>query len=111
MNTLLTILALAGIAAAAWHVVRAAFRFLRQEATGIWTDELARTRARLGDVTGLQETRREAVVVAGRRRRAIAEGVGWLALLAVPYLTPWARTIYASYAVLWLLPFARRRRR
>ena len=111
MDTLLTILAVAGIAAAAWHVVLAAFRFLRQEASGIWTDELARTRARRGDVTGFQETRREAEAVARSRRRAIAEGVGWLALLAVPYLTPFARYIYASYVVLWLLPFARRRRR
>lgn len=109
MNTLLTILALAGIAAAAWHVLRAAFRFLRQEATGIWTDELARTRARRGDVTGLQETQRQAELVARTRRRALAEGVGWLALLTVPALTPWARTIYAAYAVLWTLPFLGRR--
>ena len=109
MDTLLTILALAGIGAAAWHVMRAAFRFLRQEASGIWTDELARTHARRGDVTALQESRLRAEQVARARRRAVAEGVGWLALLAVPALTPWARSIYAIYAVLWLFPVLRRR--
>ena len=109
MDTLLTILAVAGIAAAAWHVVRAAFRFLRQEASGIWTDELARTHARRGDVTALEEAQREAAAVARRRRRAAVEGAGWLALLAAPALTAWARPIYASYALLWTLPFLRRR--
>ncbi|MBW3551969.1 MAG: hypothetical protein KY466_00590 [Gemmatimonadetes bacterium] len=109
MEIILTILALAGIGAAAWHVVRAVFRFLRQEASGLWTDELARTHARRGDVTALEETKRRATEVARRRRRAVAEGVGWLALLAVPALTPWARPIYAAYAVLWAVPFLGRR--
>ena len=106
---LLTILAVAGIGAAAWHVVRAAFRFLRHEASGIWTEELARTHARRGDVTSLEEDWRRAGVVARRRRRALVEGAGWLALLAVPALTPWARSIYAAYAVLWAAPVLRRR--
>lgn len=109
MNTLLTILAIAGIGAAAWHVVRAAFRLLRQKASGFWTDELARTHARRGDVTALEETRRRAAEVARARRRATAEAVGWVALLLVPALTPWTRTIYAVYAVLWLVPALRRR--
>lgn len=109
MNTLLTILAVAGIAAAAWHVVRAAFRFLRQEASGIWTEELARTHARRGDVTALEDTKRRAEAVARLRRRAAVEGFGWLALLAVPALTAWTRAIYATYAVLWVLPLVRRR--
>ena len=109
MDTILTILAVAGVGAAAWHLVRAAFRFLRQEASGIWTDELARTHARRGDVTALEEAKRQAEMVARGRRRAMAEAVGWLALLAAPALTSWARPIYASYAVLWLLPFLRRR--
>ena len=111
MNTILTILAVAGIGAAAWHVVRAAFRFLRQEATGIWADELSRTHARRGDVTALEEARRQRQAVLRARRRVLTEGVGWLALLLVPSFTPWGRTIYAGYAVLWLLPLLRRRSR
>lgn len=108
MSTILTVLAVAGIGAAAWHVVRAAFRFLRQEATGLWAGELARTHARRGDVTAVEEARREAERVSRRRRRVLAEGIGWLVLLIVPAFTPWARPIYAGYAVLWLVPAVRR---
>lgn len=106
---ILTILAIAGVAAAAWHVVRAAFRFLRQEATGIWADELSRTHARRGDLTSLEQARQEREAAARQRRRVLAEAVGWLALLLVPSFTPWGRMIYAGYAVLWTLPLLRRR--
>lgn len=109
MNTILTILAVAGIGAAAWHVVRAAFRLLRHEVTGFWADEVAHTHARRGDVTALEETRRERERALRARRRVAAEAVGWLALLLVPSFTPWARSIYAGYAVLWTLPVLRRR--
>lgn len=109
MNTILTILAVAGVAAAAWHVVRAAVRLLWQEASGLWADELSRTHARRGDVTALEESKRRAAVVALRRRRALAEGIGWTALLIAPALTPWTRLIYAAYAALWTLPYLRRR--
>lgn len=109
MDTILTILAMAGIGAAAWHVVRAAFRFLRQEATGLWADELARTHARRGDVTALEESQRKRQAMVRARRRVLAEGVGWLVLLLVPSFTPWGRVIYAGYAVLWTLPLLRRR--
>ena len=109
MNAILTILAVAGIAAAAWHVLRAAVRFLSREAAGLWSDELARTRARRGDVTGLQDARREKSGLARLRRRALGEALGWTALLLAPAVTPWARTIYATYVVLWLVPFLGRR--
>ncbi|HUG39087.1 MAG TPA: hypothetical protein VMM12_01315 [Longimicrobiales bacterium] len=109
MDTLLTILAVAGIGAAAWHVMRAAFRFLRQKASGLWTDELARTHARRGDVTALKEMERRGAEVARARRRATVEAAGWVALLVVPALTPWSRAIYAAYAVLWAIPVLRRR--
>ncbi|NIP82562.1 MAG: Cmx/CmrA family chloramphenicol efflux MFS transporter, partial [Gemmatimonadetes bacterium] len=51
MTTVTSLLAVAGVAAAAWHLVRAAFRFLRAGATGIWADEMGRTHARRGDLT------------------------------------------------------------
>jgi hypothetical protein len=92
VDTILTLLAAAGIAAAVWHLVTAAFRFLRHGASDLWTGELARTHARRGDVTSL-------------------EAVGWLILLLAPPLTPWARHVYAAYAVLWLVPALRRRGR
>lgn len=111
MNILLTILALVGIGAAAWHVLRAAFRFLWQEASGLWADELTRTHARRGDVTALEASKRQVATVAARRRRALAEAIGWLALLVAPTLTPWTRLLYAGYSAFWVLPYLRRRRR
>ena len=108
MSTVLTILALAGVAAAAWHFVRAAFRFLRHGATGYWTDEMARTHARLGDVTAMEEARRERDAQSRSKRRAGLVAVGWLVLLVVPTFTAWPEPIYGGYAALWLLPLARR---
>lgn len=108
MNTLLNLLALAGGAAAAWHLVRAALRFLNGGAREVWADELARTYARHGDLTSMDETRKKKVRTARGTRRALAAAVGWLAVLAVPPLTAWPRLIYAAYSVLWVPPLARR---
>lgn len=107
MNTLLNLLAVAGGAAAAWHMVRAAFRFLRGGAAGIWLDEMARTHARHGDLTSLEERVREQRAESRRSRRAAAGVVGWAAVLAAPGFTPWARSLYAAYALLWLGPVLR----
>jgi hypothetical protein len=111
VDTILTLLAAAGIAAAVWHLVRAAFRFLRYGANGVWTDELARTHARRGDVTAVEDAKREHETAARWKSRAGAEAVGWLILLLAPPLTPWARHVYAAYALLWLVPALRRRGR
>jgi hypothetical protein len=108
--TILTILAAAGIAAAIWHLIVAALRFLRHGAVGIWTDEVARTHARRGDVTAMEETRRQRESASRWTTRSGAEAVGWLILLLAPPLTPWARHVYAAYALLWLVPALRRRR-
>jgi hypothetical protein len=110
MDILLNLLALIGIAAAVWHVVRAAFRFLGHGAAGMWTDEVARTHARRGDVTALEDSRRQREAVARRKTRAGVEAVGWLILLLVPPLTPWGRHIYAAYTLLWLVPALRGRK-
>lgn len=110
VNALLNLLAAAGGAAAAWHLVRAALRFLRGGASGIWADEMARTHARHGDLTALDESQHDRGVAArGARRAAIAVG-GWLVVLTAPALTPWPRLVYASYALLWVGPAARRLR-
>jgi hypothetical protein len=111
VDILLTLLAVTGIAAAIWHLVRAAFRFLRFGAAGLWTGQMARTRGRRGDVTGLQEARAEEESAARRRTRYGAEAVGWLILLLVPPLTPWALHVYAAYTLLWLVPALGSRRR
>lgn len=109
MNTALDLLVLAGIAAAAWQFLRAAFRFLRHGATGIWTDEMARLQARRGDLTALQDTERERRAARRGRTAAALESAGWAALVVAPSLTPWGRGVYAGCAALWLLPLVRRR--
>ena len=100
----MSILAVAGIAAAAWHFVRAAFRFQRHGAAWIWTDELARNHARRGDVTALEESRRERAAARRAKRREGLIAAGWLALLAAPSLTTVAEMVYAAYTALWLVP-------
>lgn len=111
MDIILNVLAFIGIAAAIWHLVRAAFRFLGHGAAEVWADELARTHARKGDVTSLEETQREREAVSRWKTRTGGEAVGWLILLVVPPLTPWGRHIYAAYTLLWLVPALRRPKR
>jgi hypothetical protein len=109
VETLLSSLAVAGIVAAIWHLIRATVRFLRHGATGLWAGELAKNHARRGDVTALQEAQQEREAVSRWKVRAGAEAVGWFVVLVAPSLTPWARHVYAAYNILWLMPAVRRR--
>lgn len=111
MDTVLTLLAVAGIATAAWHLLRAAFRFLQQAAGRIWADEMAQIHARRGDLTALRERERERNQATRSLARSGLVTLGWLALLVGPALTGWGRPIYAAYAVLLLGPALRRLRR
>ena len=111
METALTLLAVVGIATAAWHMVRAAFRFLREAAAGIWADEMAQTYAQRGDLTALHDTERERSEARRSGTRSGLVALGWLAALIAPVFTPWARAVYAAYALLLLEPVARRARR
>ncbi len=112
METVLTLLAVAGIATAAWHMVRAAFRFLREAAAGIWADEMAQTYAQRGDLTALDDTERERSEARRSGARSGLVALGWLAAaLIAPVFTPWARAVYAAYALLLLEPVARKARR
>ena len=108
MDTVLTLLALAGVAAVAWHIVRAALRFLRHGAAGFRTEEMARNYARRGDVTALEEARAERARAERSRSRSGWIALGWLVLLVAPSFTSWARPIYAAYSLLLLEPIARR---
>lgn len=107
MSTLLNLLAVAGGAAAAWHMMRAALRFLQGAAKGIWTEEMGKTHAWRGDLTSLEEARRERQGAAQERRRWGLVAAGWLLLLAVPSLTGFQVPLYAAYSVLWLGPLTR----
>lgn len=111
MSTLLNLLAVAGGAAAAWHLVRAASRFLSGGVSGIWAEEMARTHARTGDLTSLDEKQRERARTARSARWAAFEVVAWLGVLALPAFTAWPRAIYAGYTLLWAGPTVRQLRR
>jgi len=110
VSTVLTFLAVVGIATAAWHLVRAAFRFLRQAAAGIWADEMSQTHARRGDLTSLQASERERAEATRSGTRHGLVVLGWLALLSAPALTAWPRPLYAAYTLLLLEPALRRLR-
>lgn len=107
VSTVLDILAAVGIAAAAWHLVRAAFRFLRAGAEGIWAEEMGRTHARRGDLTSLEESERDRSEAARSRSWHGVAALAWLVVLVVPMLTPWARALYGACALLWLAPVVR----
>jgi hypothetical protein len=107
VNTLLILLAVAGGLSAAWHLVRAASRFVTGEAMGVVAAELEHTHARHGDLTALEERRRERRVARRRGRWAGLAALGWLVLLVAPSFTPWPRMIFAGYSVLWLGPATR----
>lgn len=104
----MNLLAALGGGAAIWHLVRAALRLVGGGVSGVWADEMARTHARHGDLTSLDERRREHARARRRARRAALEVAGWLALLAIPAFTSSPRAIYAGYALLWVPPAIRR---
>jgi hypothetical protein len=108
VNTLLNLLAVVGSAAAAWHMIRAASRFLRGGAKGIWTEEMGRTHARRGDLTALGDAQRDRREASAETRRSGLLALGWFLVLALPSLTSLARPIYAACSVLWLGPLIRR---
>lgn len=99
-----TMLAVAGFCAVAWRLARSGFGLLRDLAEMIWADELSWTRARTGDLTGMQEA--DAAARAARRARWRDAGVVllWTVVLVLPALLPWTREAYAVGNAVWLLP-------
>ena len=108
MDTVLTLLAVLGGLTAAWHLVRAALRFLGRAAEGIWADEMAQTQARRGDVTAFEESRRERMEARRSGLRSGAAALFWAALLTAPAFAPEPRPVFAAYSLLLLLPLVRR---
>ena len=61
-------------------------------------------RERRGDLTGLREAEVRRQEARRARRGATARLAFWCALLIAPLLTPWTTPLYATLAMLWLLP-------
>lgn len=99
-----TMLAVAGFCAVAWRLARSAFGLLRHVADVFWTDELSWTRARTGDLTGMQEADQEARTARRARWKDTGVVLLWTGALALPALLPWTREAYVVANLVWLLP-------
>ncbi len=97
-------LATVGFAGVAWRLVGAVLRLLSSLAEVLWTNEIARTRARRGDLTGMREAEVEVREARRRRTRAALVVALWLMLLTAPAVLPWTRVLYAALAPVWLVP-------
>ena len=104
MHTLLLILGILGFAAVITRAARTIFRLLHGGVDSLVAGEIARARARRGDVTGLGDALQDRTAARRRRRAALAAFVLWGGMLLLPPLTPWPLLLYAAYSLLWLLP-------
>lgn len=103
------ILAVLGFVAVLRRFLKAALALATRAADAVYAHEMQATRARRGDVTGMEEAREWAVCACKGRREAIAAVVFWLALLLLPLsLASSPAPAYAAYAMLSLLDGARR---
>lgn len=102
MEPALTILAVIGFAAALWRVARALFAAIFSGTDRYLARGAAQARAQRGDLTGMAEARERAAVAGRARWIALSRALLWLAVLVLPALSPWPRSVYAAYSVLWL---------
>jgi hypothetical protein len=109
LSTVLGVLALVGVLGILARLARAGLRLGITAAEAAAANGLAEASARRGDLTALDERRRQAAELRRTRRARLAVAAGWAALLVVPAFTPWGREAYAAASLLWLLPRARRR--
>ena len=110
MGPLLLLLALIGFSAVFRQVLVHAFVVLRRGVDGYVARQVAGTRARHGDVTGMQDASTAATAARRRRRQSTLLLAVWVAVLGLPAFTPWPRELYALYSVLWLTPLRPLRR-
>lgn len=108
MRVLLLLLGAMGVAALLWLFLGAVYRLVRAAAERFVAGGTAETRARRGDLTGLEEAQQWSSRARRREWGAVMRALGWGLLLVVPSLTVWAAPTYAGCAVLWLLIIRRR---
>jgi hypothetical protein len=111
MELFFYILAALGFAAVLRYLLRSAFRAARYSAYMLYAREIAATRARRGDLTGLEEARGWGGIARREWLQAVGGAGFWLGLLIVPAtILPRAVPFYAAYVVIWLVPLRRPRR-
>ena len=104
MDVVVLILAVAGIAAVLRHILSASSMLLRRGLDAYLAGQIAGVRANRGDLTGLSDAEGARAEARRLRRRALFRMALLIALLAVPPLTPWPESMYASYTLLWFVP-------
>jgi hypothetical protein len=112
MQLALLILAAIGLVAVCRRLLRSIFRVAREGAYVVYAREIATTRARRGDLTGLEEAGEWVDHARNERLRALGGAGLWLALLTLPLLVlHQALPAYAAYSTIWLIPKEIPRRR
>lgn len=110
MEITVLILAVLGFVAMLLRFLKAALAAASQGANALYAREMQATRARRGDVTGMEEAREWVVCACNGRRQAILAVTVWTLLLALPLvLLSSPAPVYAAYSVLWLRRGARAR--
>ena len=110
MSIIVFVLAVYGFCAVFRQILVHAFVVLRRGVDGYVARQVAGTRARHGDVTGMQDAATAATAAQRRRRRSTLLLGFWLAALLLPALTTWPQGFYALYSMLWVLPLRTLRR-
>jgi hypothetical protein len=110
MELAVLILAVLGFVAVLLRSLKAAVAAASQGANALYAREMQATRARRGDVTGMEEARGWVVCACKGRRQAIVALAFWITLLALPLvLSRSPAPVYAAYSALWLRRGARTR--
>lgn len=107
MTFLLAVIALPGIAAVLLRWSRAAFVTARHIIERFVAGQIADTRAKRGDISGMSEA--EAIRQQSRAaaQRALWHLLFWSALLVFPLFLPIAWIVYVLYGLLWFVPARR----
>lgn len=100
----LFILAVLGAAALAVRFFGAVTRVLLSTAEATAAETVARSSARRGDLTRMQQGQRVEERARGERGRALGAAIVWLLWLGVPLAFDLVPAAYAMAAPLWLIP-------
>lgn len=104
MHWVLMVLAVAGVVAVGRRLFGSLLGLLGRVADVVWASEIARARARRGDLTGMREAQAETDAARHARNRALGAVMFWVLVLFAPAALPWTRVLYAGLALVWVMP-------
>jgi polyferredoxin len=105
VQTVVVVLAAAGVLAVVYRLLRALARFVLAFAEVTAASGMAEISARRGDLTTLAERQATERTARQRQWKDLLYIALWLAWLLVPPLTAWPLALYAAAVPLWLLPY------